>query len=171
MCKFKNQKERTEERRKEYLRRAKATKEEREEYMQDVVKRIDNYNRRADNCRKWHTWLKTIDIALSASIPVLAVIPFRCESIQRLTIAIVGAVVAILTTLLELHKFRENRMNYRMAANKLARQRHRYLTRTTPYHDKDDEAAFKHFVENAENIINEEHSSWEGCIGSSSGTK
>jgi hypothetical protein len=111
-----------------------------DKYLEQIEKRIKWYHKTADRYKIMHNWIKTIIIAFSAFIPVLALAGIEplslcfCFSFSKdLIIVIIGALITILSGVLEIYKLREKRMKYRTAANELEREKQLFLAGVESY--------------------------------------
>ena len=82
-------------------------------------------------------------------------------------VAILGALVAILASVLSLNQFQENWIEYRTTCESLKHEKFLFLTNTQPY---DEDEPFGLFVQRIENLISKENSNWSQNIRSGAQT-
>ena len=128
-----------------------------DEYM---VQRVDEQYQwlsdKSSRNQRWFRRLRLAEICLAGSVPVLAAYA-KVSFTAQLSVAIAGALAAIVAGSTGLWKHQELWTEYRATAEALKREKLLYLTRTPPY-DGDD--AFAEFVSQIENILGAENSKW-----------
>jgi hypothetical protein len=129
------------------------------EYLdQRVNAQIDWYENKAAMNKRIYTKLQVASIICGSLVPILTVVTFdRAEFVIRLLIALLGSSVAVISAVTTLHKFEDNWVKYRTAAQLLTREKQFMLTQTKPYNS---ENAFTIFVQNCEAILAAENSQW-----------
>lgn len=125
-----------------------------------IQKRLDEqiewYNTKSQKYHKMYKWLKGIEIAISASIPLFVgfIVYYR---FWATFVGLLGVIITIIEGFLGLTKCHENWIEYRGICETLKNERYMYLTRTGIY---DSELPFKLLVERIERIISKENLNW-----------
>lgn len=101
-------------------------------------------------------WLRLTEICLAAGIPVLAAYSDTSLAI-RLSVAVAGALVAVIAGALALWKHQELWIQYRATSEVLKRERMLFATKTPPY---DGDQAFAGFVTRVEGLLGAENAAW-----------
>jgi hypothetical protein len=101
-------------------------------------------------------WLRLTEICLAAGITVLAAYSDTSLAI-RLSVAVAGALVAVIAGALALWKHQELWIQYRATSDALKRERMLFVTKTPPY---DGDQAFTGFVTRVEGLLGSESSAW-----------
>lgn len=128
-----------------------------EDYIeQRVVDQINWYDSKSQKSQKWFKRIRALEIISASSIPLFAGFG-QGEPWSIILIGILGAVVAILASLLSLNQFQENWIEYRTTCESLKHEKYLFLTRTEPY---DEEDPFGLFVQRIESLISKENSAW-----------
>jgi hypothetical protein len=129
-----------------------------EEY---IANRVDDqiywYDGKSQKAQKNYKRLKIAEMVCSASIPILVTFWNSLAYIPPV-VAILGAVVTVLTGIHGLYNFHENWIEYRSTAETLKHEKFMYLTQSGIY--KENENAFNQFVERVESIISRENINW-----------
>jgi hypothetical protein len=129
-----------------------------EDYMtQRVDDQVSWYERKSMSAQNWFKRLRWVEMVCAAAIPVLAA--YSASEPARLTVALLGALVVILASLLSLGRYQENWIEYRTTCESLRREKFCYLTEVEPY-DSSQEDRFALFVQRIENLISKENSQW-----------
>ena len=81
-----------------------------------------------------------------------------------LTVALLGALIAVISTIISLNQFQENWIEYRTTCESLRHEKFLYLTKAEPYNN---EEPFGLFVQRVESLISKENSSWSQYTKSS----
>ena len=129
-----------------------------EEYLK---KRLDNqiewYDKKSAWNQKWFRSLQVIAILAAASITFLS--GYMTDELMwiKISIGLLGLLVAAVTGILSLYRFQENWIEYRTICESLKHEKFIYLTRTDPY---DGENAFTLLVERVETLISKENTNW-----------
>lgn len=128
-----------------------------EEYIeQRVVDQINWYDSKSQKSQKWFKLIRALEIISAISIPLFAGFG-QGTTWSIILIGILGAIVAILASLLSLNQFQENWIEYRTTCESLKHEKYLFLTRTEPY---DKEEPFGLFVQRIESLISKENSAW-----------
>ena len=129
-----------------------------EDYMtQRVDDQVSWYERKSASAQRWFKRLRWIEIVFAAAIPVLAA--YSDTEPARVTLAVLGALVVVLASLLSLGRYQENWIEYRAACESLRREKYCYLTEVEPY-DSSAEEKFALFVQRIESLLSKENSQW-----------
>lgn len=130
-----------------------------DDYLKNRVDdQINWHNTKAKSNKKWYQWLKIIIIIFSATIPIVALV--GQNEVMKYIVAGLGALVAILESILVLKKYQENWTNYRVTAERLNTEKIAFNCGVGSYEDASDEVNFKHFVVNIEGILQKQNENW-----------
>jgi hypothetical protein len=128
-----------------------------EEYISSRVDdQIGWYGRKSKTAQRWFKGLRGIEIVSAATIPLIAGFaedPFPVT----LVVGLLGALIAIISSLVSLNQFQENWIEYRTTCESLKHEKFLFLTKAEPYH-KDD--SFRLFVQRVKSLISKENSAW-----------
>lgn len=128
-----------------------------EEYLE---KRVENqikwYDKKSLFNQRQYKLFSKLQIILSASIPILVYL--NDMGSMDIFISVVGASITIATSVMSICKYFENWINYRTATENLKNEKYSFLTKTGVYFKED---RFNVFVQNVENLISTEHSTWK----------
>ena len=123
---------------------------------------------RLENQRKWYSntsaynqkrykGLKMVQIALAASIPIIALID---TSYTKFIVAIFGALIAILEGIQQLYQFHTLWIEYRSTAENLKHEKYLFLSSSGPYRGFNQDEAMLLLAERIEEHISKEHAKW-----------
>lgn len=128
-----------------------------EEYITERVDdQISWYDRKSQGAQRWFKRLRGLEIISAGAIPLFA--GFGDGSTWSIiVVGVLGAVVAILASLLSLNQFQENWIEYRTTCESLKHEKYLYLTNAEPYNEED---TFGLFVQRIESLISKENSAW-----------
>jgi len=112
------------------------------------------YDRKSGENQRYYKWLKLLEIAVAAAIPVVAGIRSPVWVTGGL-----GAVVVVLEGAQHLYQFQANWITYRSTAEALKHERYLYLAEADPYSGGDRR---KQLAERLEGLISQEHAKWTG---------
>lgn len=128
-----------------------------EEYIeQRVVDQINWYDSKSQKSQKWFKRIRGLEIIAASAIPLIAGFG-QGTTWSIILIGILGAIVAILASLLSLNQFQENWIEYRTTCESLKHEKYLFLTNTEPYNEED---PFGLFVQRIESLISKENSAW-----------
>lgn len=117
---------------------------------------ISWYDEKSINSQKKYKRFKIIEVILAALIPVLSI--YSQDFIQiTWMIAVSGALITIIESLLNISKYHENWIEYRRICETLRHEKYMYLTKTGVYNVED---SFPFLVERVESIISKENLNW-----------
>ena len=133
---------------------------------QEYIKsRVDNqiswYSKKASTNKLLNLGTKSLIIAFSATIPLLAGVEFSAIA-KNITLGVLGSLIAILSGLSGLLKFQEKWAEYRTTSETLKHEKILFQTNSGPYSEEVE--AFKLLVTRIENLISKEHSAWSQYI-------
>ena len=128
-----------------------------EVYFQERLDdQINWYDTKSQKSQKAYKWLKGIEIAVSALIPLF--VGFISEyKVWATIVGILGVIITAIEGWLALTKYHENWIEYRGICETLRHEKYMYLTKTGVY---DIELPFKLLVERIESIISKENVNW-----------
>ncbi len=123
------------------------------------------YSAKSSLNKKYHTQLKISTIVLSVLIPFISGLEKQLpeEAPILLLLAILGSLVAVLTAISGLMKFKEKWINYRTASERLKKERLFWATKTGPYAQHME--GFDLLVKRVESIISSENGDWGSYMG------
>ena len=113
---------------------------------------ISWYDQKSANNQRRYKWLKLLEIAVAASLPVVAAV--------RSPVWVTGglaAVIVVLESVQHLYQFQEHWITYRSTAEALKHERYLYLAQAGPYAEGD---RHRQLAERLEGLISQEHAKW-----------
>ena len=113
---------------------------------------INWYSRKSGDNQRRYRWFKLLEIAVAASLPVVAAV----HSPVWLTGGL-AAVVVVLEGTQHLFQFQQNWITYRSTAEALKHERYLYLAKAGPYAQVD---RHRRLAERLEGLISQEHAKW-----------
>jgi hypothetical protein len=108
----------------------------------------------AENKKKFHIF-QTVIIATSALVPIVNTIGPAGDSL-RIVSSVLGGIIIVATSLIQLHKYQENWILYRTTAELLKKEKYLYLNDAGDYSGLDPSARKKQLVERTEVIVSSE---------------
>ena len=117
------------------------------------------YDRRSGDNQRRYKWLKLLEIAVAASLPVVAAV--------RSPVWVTGGLAAVIVVLegaQHLYQFQEHWITYRSTAEALKHERYLYLAGAGPYVGDD---RHTQLAERLEGLISQEHAKWAAAHRSS----
>ncbi len=105
--------------------------------------------------QKWFKRLQVAVIFSAALVPLLA--GFTAEMWAKISVGLLGVLIAAVSALIGLYRFQEHWVEYRVTCESLKHEKYLYLTKTQPYNG---ESPFTLFVARIEGLVSKEHSSW-----------
>jgi len=134
-----------------------------EEYLHTrVPDQIKWYDKKSSRNKKWFLSFKVSEIILALFIPFFSGYIQQNENSLKITIGILGVIVAAIAGLITLIKFQENWIEYRTVAESLKLEKFLFLAKAGPY--KDVENAYPLFVERFESLISTSTKKWVNYI-------
>jgi hypothetical protein len=113
---------------------------------------ISWYDRKSGDNQRRYKWLKLLELAVAAALPVVAGV----GSPVLLTGAL-AAVIVVLEGAQHLYQFQERWITYRSTAEALKHERYLYVAKAGPYLGED---RHQHLAERIEGLISQEHAKW-----------
>jgi len=125
-----------------------------------ITERVDDqinwYDRKSQIAQRWFKILRAVEIIAAGLIPLFA--GFGGGSTWSVAAAgVLGALVAVLASLLSLNQFQEHWIEYRTTCESLKHEKYHFLTNAEPYNEED---PFGLFVQRIESLISKENSAW-----------
>ncbi|QOH64625.1 DUF4231 domain-containing protein [Paenibacillus polymyxa] len=130
---------------------------EREYLAERLDDQINWYDKKSIECQKYYKRWKRAEIVAAALIPVLTSFSSGLRWIA-IVIGALGACIALFESILSLHKYHENWIEYRGICETLRQEKYMYFTRTGIYKIAD--GAFNLLVERVESVISKENVNW-----------
>jgi Protein of unknown function (DUF4231) len=119
---------------------------------------ITYYGRKANTARIIFLSLKSSQILLAASIPVVALISPATS--QPTFNGVLGALIVVVEGLQQAFQFQRYWIKYRTAQRTLVNEHHLYLAEAGPYRVGGTDERNKAFAERVETVAMTEHGSW-----------
>jgi uncharacterized membrane protein YgaE (UPF0421/DUF939 family) len=116
---------------------------------------INWYSFKGRENKRNFTRLQIIVIITGAAIPLINIIDFLPIS-TRLASAFLGALIAIVTSILGLYKYEENWYHYRKTAESLKKERYLFLFDAGEYFGKQNEEKNRLLVQKIETLVSED---------------
>jgi Protein of unknown function (DUF4231) len=113
---------------------------------------ISWYDRRSGDNQRRYKWLKLLELAVAATLPVVAGVGSPVGLIGGL-----AAVIVVLEGAQHLYQFQEHWITYRSTAEALKHERYLYLAKAGPYLGED---RHRQLAERIEGLISQEHAKW-----------
>ena len=113
---------------------------------------ISWYDRKSSDNQRLYKWLKLLELAVAASLPVVAAV--------RSPVWVTGglaAVIVVLEGVQHLYQFQQNWITYRSTAEALKHERYLCLAKAGPYAEGDWR---RQLAERLEGLISQEHAKW-----------
>jgi hypothetical protein len=110
------------------------------------------YDRNSGDNHRRYLWLKLLELAIAASLPVVAG--------MRSPVWVTGGLAAVIVVLegtQHLFQFQEQWITYRSTAEALKHERYLYLANAGPYAGED---RHRQLAERIEGLISQEHATW-----------
>jgi hypothetical protein len=136
-----------------------------------LKERVDDqlayYGEAASRYKKRYMRMQTVIIVLGVLVPVVINLPDTIggtdlELTFRLTATLMSLTLAIVSGVLNLHKFGDLWLEYRLTEESLKKEKFLYLTGSGKYADPG--SAFPRFVENVEGILSAEHTKFRSIV-------
>jgi Protein of unknown function (DUF4231) len=113
---------------------------------------ISWYDRKSGDNQRHYKWLKLLEIAVAASLPVVAAVHSPVWVTGGL-----AAVIVVLEGAQHLYQFQEHWITYRSTAEALKHEHYLYLAEAGPYAVDD---RHSQLAERLEGLISQEHAKW-----------
>lgn len=127
------------------------------EYIEKrVEEQAEWHSKKATKYKKLYYSFMITSIVVSAMIPVVSLLVDYC-SYLNIVVALMGAIVSIISGIVSLTQYYSNWMKYRITSEQLKRNLYLYETKMKPFNE---ENRFEILVEITENIIMENNDTW-----------
>jgi Protein of unknown function (DUF4231) len=113
---------------------------------------LEWYDLKASKSQWRYKWLKVLEIAVAATLPVVAAVHSPVWVTGGL-----AAVVVVLEGVQHIFQFQEHWITYRSTAEALKRERYLYLAKAGPYTDSDPDRLL---AERVDTLLSQEHAKW-----------
>lgn len=131
---------------------------EQDEYLKNRLdNQIDWYDKKSIRNQKCFKFLQVSSIIAATTIPFLSGYITETSIILKVSIGLLGLIVAAITAVLGCYKFQENWLEFRTTCESLKHEKYLFLTRTDPYHG---EQHFQLLVQRVEGLISKENTNW-----------
>jgi len=110
------------------------------------------YSRKSSYSQRRYKWFKLLEIAVAASLPVVAAVHSPVWVTGGL-----AAVIVVLEGVQHLFQYQEHWITYRSTAEALKHERYLYLAKAGPYAEED---RHRELAERLEGLISQEHAKW-----------
>jgi hypothetical protein len=113
---------------------------------------ISWYDRKSGENQRLYKWLKLLELAVAATLPVVAGVGSP--------VWVTGGLAAVIVTLegiQHLYQFQEHWITYRSTVEALKHERYLYLANAGPYLDED---RHRQLAERIEGLVSQEHAKW-----------
>src|SRR5215469_15182938 len=110
------------------------------------------YDRKSIDNQRLYKWLKLLEIAVAASLPVVAAVHSPVWVTGGL-----AALIVVLEGIQHLYQYQQNWITYRSTAEALKHERYLYLAKAGPYAEGDQH---RQLAERLEGLISQEHAKW-----------
>ena len=117
-----------------------------------LTDQISWYDRKSGTSQRWYKWLKLVELAVAAALPVVA----AAHSPAPVTGGLAGVIV-VLEGAQHLYQFQEHWITYRSTAAALKHERYLYLAEAGPYAYGD---RHRELAERLEGLVSQEHAKW-----------
>ena len=110
------------------------------------------YDGRSGDAQRWYKWLKLLEVAVAAVLPVVAGV--------HAPVGVTGGMAAAIVVLegsQHIYQFQEHWITYRSTAESLKHERFLYVASAGPYTSGD---RHRQLAERLESLISQEHAKW-----------
>lgn len=121
---------------------------------------MNYYHSACMHLQKEYNWLSILNIITTAIIPVFTLAIDDMDFFKYI-VAVLGAVASVFTSILLLHKTKENQVNYRSTYETLKIERIYYTYGIEKYKEINNGERQELFIETCETIMKGEHRTWE----------
>lgn len=130
-----------------------------EEYLNSRVdSQLEWYSKKSRLNKGWYIRLKVIETVMALLIPFLTAYIAQNTVTLKITVGLLGVLVALASNLIILFNVHENWLQYRTTLEAMKYEKFMFLTKTGAY--LNNENAFNMFVEKFEFIISKENANW-----------
>lgn len=119
------------------------------------------YDRRSGDSQRRYKWLKLLELAIAAALPVVA----GMNSPVWLTGGL-AAMIVVLEGTQHLYQYQEHWITYRSTAEALKHERFLYLAKAGPYVGED---RHSRLAQRIEGLVSQEHAKWTASEGEGRG--
>lgn len=113
---------------------------------------ISWYDTKSGDNQRHYKWLKLLELAVAAALPVVAGIGSPVWVTGTL-----ASIIVVLEGAQHLYQYQERWITYRSTAEALKHERYLYLAKAGPYMGAD---RHQHLAERIEGLISQEHAKW-----------
>lgn len=113
---------------------------------------ISYYDSKSIYNQRLYRWLKLLEIAVAAALPVVAAVHSPVGVTGGL-----AALIVVLEGIQHLYQFQQNWITYRSTAEALKHERYLYLAQAGPYAEGD---RHRQLAERLEGLVSQEHAKW-----------
>jgi Protein of unknown function (DUF4231) len=121
--------------------------------LQRLEDQIAWYDRKSAQCQQRFKWLKALELAAAAAIPVVAAF-----DVPVYVAGILGAVVVVTEGVLHVNQYHQNWITYRSTAESLKHEKYLFLARADVYSGS--KRPLRLLAERIEGLISQEHARW-----------
>lgn len=134
-----------------------------DEYLQTrVLDQINWYDKKSKTNKTYFLSLKIAEIILALFIPFISGYIHSDESPAKISVGLLGIIVAAIAGIVTLIKFQENWIEYRTVAESLKLEKFLFLSKAGPYKDVTEPYPF--FVERFESLISTSTKKWVNYV-------
>ena len=131
-------------------------------YLEERLQnQIDWYSAKSKKNQDWFKLLRLVEILAAATIPFLAGYVTDATPLFKISIGLLGVLIAVVAGIISLNKFQEIWVEYRTTSETLKHQKYLFLTGVAPYAG---DKAFQLLVQTVEGIISKENSDWNNYV-------
>ena len=132
-----------------------------------VEDQLAYYGKAAGRYKSRYMWMQTLIIVLGVLVPVVINLPETIGGadlgvVFRITATVMSLTLAIVSGILNLHKFGDLWLEYRLTEESLKKEKFLYLTGSGKYAEPG--LAFPRFVETVEGILSAEHTKFRSIV-------
>ena len=113
------------------------------------------YGGRSRYNRRMYKWLKGVEIAAAAVVPLASGLKFPAALVGSL-----GVLIAVLEGLMQLNQYLQNGISYRSTSEALKHEKYLYLAAAGPYATDDRAHAHARLAERVESLVSQENAQW-----------
>ena len=129
-----------------------------QEYLDKRVNdQIDWYGKKSAWNKRWFLRLRIAETILALLIPFITAFINEDRLELKITVGMLGVIVAASASIVTLYKLNENWIQYRSVCESLVHEKFLYITQSGPYKDGN---SFPVFVEVIESYISKENTQW-----------
>lgn len=120
---------------------------------------MNYYHKECSQLQKEYNGLSIFNIVITALIPLFTLAINDWDFSKYIVVAL-GALDTVTTSILLLHKTKENQVNYRSTYENLKKEYIYYINSIEKYKDKSYQESRELFIETCENLMQSEHGIW-----------